>query len=202
MKALVAVALVTSGWLLARSEPEPEPTQNRIAQQVRTLAPPRRIGLDRIEAREAMATGRFAMPVATILNVGSPLHHGEFRWDEAGVPPGRIWISIDLHQQLISVFRGGHEIGTAVILYGADSNETPTGTFPILAKLKSHHSAVYDGASMPYTLRLTSDGVSIHGSNVRNGYATHGCIGVPVDFAAKLYAAASKGDEVIIVAGK
>ena len=54
---------------------------------------------------------------------------------------------------------------------------------------------------MPYTLKLTLDGVSIHGSNVRDGYATHGCIGVPVDFAAKLFQAASTGDEVIISAG-
>ena len=54
-----------------------------------------------------------------------------------------------------------HEIGTAVILYGADSVPTPTGKFPVIAKLKDHRSATYD-APMPYTLRLTADGVSIH----------------------------------------
>jgi lipoprotein-anchoring transpeptidase ErfK/SrfK len=52
---------------------------------------------------------------------------------------------------------------------------------------------------MPYTLRLTADGVSIHASDVRPGFATHGCIGVPKGFAAKLFAATSVGDEVIIV---
>ena len=51
---------------------------------------------------------------------------------------------------------------------------------------------------MPYTLRLTPDGVSIHGSNVRDGYATHGCIVVPVEFAANLFDAVSRGDKVII----
>ena len=72
----------------------------------------------------------------------------------------------------------------------------------LLAKYKDHRSITYDNAPMPYTLRLTRDGVSIHGSNVRWGYATHGCIGVPVAFAAKLFAAVRTGDEVLIVPGK
>jgi lipoprotein-anchoring transpeptidase ErfK/SrfK len=55
---------------------------------------------------------------------------------------------------------------------------------------------------MPYTLRLTGDGVSIHGSNVRWGLASHGCVGVPKDFAAKLFDVVNKGDEVLIVSGK
>jgi lipoprotein-anchoring transpeptidase ErfK/SrfK len=115
------------------------------------------------------------------------------------VPAGRTWIRVDLDTQLISVFRAGHEIGTAVILYGADGVPTPTGHFPILAKLKDHRSSTYDGAPMPYTLRLTADGVSIHGSNVRWGFATHGCVGVPTTFAAKLFQVVKKGDEVVIV---
>jgi lipoprotein-anchoring transpeptidase ErfK/SrfK len=52
---------------------------------------------------------------------------------------------------------------------------------------------------MPYMLRLTNDGVAIHGSNVRQGWATHGCIGVPPDFARLLFAAAAKGDAVVIL---
>lgn len=157
-----------------------------------------RIHLTAEQSREAFATGHYARPIATLLDVQAPLQFGQYRWDDKGVPTGRAWISIDLQRQLISVFRGPHEIGTAVILYGATSRETPIGTFPILAKMKHHVSVTYDNAPMPYTLRLTHDGVSIHGSNVRDGYATHGCIGVPVDFAAKLFDAVSRGDKVII----
>ena len=137
-----------------------------------------------------------------MLDVRSPMKFGESRWDDRGVPDGETWVRVDLKSQIISVFRSGEEIGTAVILYGADSKETPTGKFPIRAKLKDHRSATYDGAPMPYTLRLTDDGVSIHGSNVRWGYATHGCIGVPEAFAAKLFAAVRTGDEVTISSGK
>ena len=126
------------------------------------------------------------------------MQYGDYRWDDKGVPHGRTWVRVDLKSQIISVFRGADEIGTAVILYGADGLATPTGKFPILAKLKDHRSQTYD-APMPYTLRLTADGVSIHGSNVRWGYATHGCVGVPTAFAAKLFENVSVGDDVLIV---
>ena len=125
------------------------------------------------------------------------MQFGDYRWDDAGVPAGPLWIRVDKRAQLISVFRAGHEIGTAVILYGADGLETPTGKFPILAKFKNHRSATYD-APMPYTLRLTADGVAIHASDVRWGLATHGCVGVPDGFAKRLFAAASVGDEVFV----
>jgi lipoprotein-anchoring transpeptidase ErfK/SrfK len=51
-------------------------------------------------------------------------------------------------------------------------------------------------------LRLTKDGVAIHGSTVREGWATHGCIGVPLGFAKLLFAAAKKGDPVVILAAQ
>jgi lipoprotein-anchoring transpeptidase ErfK/SrfK len=97
----------------------------------------------------------------------------------------------------MSAFRSGHEIGTAVILYGADEKPTPLGTFPILARFRDHRSRAYD-APMPYTLRLTPDGVAIHGSNVRWGAATHGCVGVPLEFARRLFEQVHVGDEVTI----
>jgi len=200
LKLLVAAALLaTSLSVIAASAalgPAAEPAPAGVRSGPANL--PARIALTADEAHQAAETGRMAMPVSTLLNIRAPLRYGEFRWDDSGVPPGPVWISIDLHNQLVSVFRGPNEIGTAVILYGAGSNETPIGTFRILAKFRKHRSETYDGAAMPYTLRLTDDGVSIHGSNVREGYATHGCIGIPLDFAAKLFDSASRGDEVVI----
>lgn len=167
---------------------------------VRAALPPGRIAVPAASARQALAEGLVMRPVATILDVPQRMTYGDFRWDDKGVPEGATWVRVDLKSQILSVFRAGHEIGTAVILYGADGMATPTGKFPVLAKLKDHRSQTYD-APMPYTLRLTADGVSIHGSNVRWGYATHGCVGVPTEFAAKLYDAIGVGDEVLIVNG-
>jgi lipoprotein-anchoring transpeptidase ErfK/SrfK len=134
----------------------------------------------------------------SLLAVRSPLHYGDYVWNEAGVPRGATWIRIDLRSQLISIFRAGNEIGTAVVVYGGDDRQTPLGTLHILAKARDHRSSLYD-AEMPYTLRLTDDGVSIHASSVRWGAATHGCIGVPLGFARRLFEATRVGDEVVIV---
>jgi hypothetical protein len=147
---------------------------------------------------------RLALPdgrqeaVLSILNITKPMQFGDFVWNEEHIPAGPVWVRIDLARQLLSAFRGGHEIGSAVILYGTDGKSTPTGSFTILEKDATHYSRSYD-APMPYMLRLTNDGVAIHGSNVRQGWATHGCIGVPLEFARLLFSAAKKGDAVVIL---
>lgn len=139
--------------------------------------------------------------VKRVLNIPGPLKHGAWVWDDEGVPQGPLLITVDLAAQTISVFRDGYEIGVAVILYGADDKPTPLGTFPITQKKRHHVSNIY-GAPMPYMMRLTNDGVAIHASEVDWGNATHGCIGVPSEFAARLFAEAKLGDHVIITNGK
>jgi hypothetical protein len=141
--------------------------------------------------------GRQAV-VRSVLNITKPMRFGDFVWNEDHIPPGPVWVRVDLAKQLLSVFRAGHEIGSAVILYGDHSKPTPSGNFTVLQKAADYYSHSYD-APMPFMLRLTDDGVAIHGSNVRQGWATHGCIGVPMDFARRLFAAASKGDLIVIV---
>jgi len=132
------------------------------------------------------------------LSLDRPLRHGDYAWDETGAPPGRIRILVDIGRQTLFVFRGNHEIGRAVILYGTDEQPTPLGTFPIIEKDEDHVSNLYE-AIMPYMLRLTNDGIAIHGSNVRYGWASRGCIGVPDEFAALLFAQARLGDEVTVI---
>lgn len=132
-----------------------------------------------------------------MLKVDHVMRHGEFIWNDANVPQGPVWIRVDLERQLISIFRAGHEIGTAVTLFGSNETATPAGRFHVKWKRKDHQSATYD-APMPYTLRLTDDGISIHGSEVQAGRATHGCIGVPTQFARHLFDSMKVGDEVVI----
>ncbi|MFS8064191.1 MAG: L,D-transpeptidase family protein, partial [Luteimonas sp.] len=104
--------------------------------------------------------------ISSLLNVPSRLNYGDYVWNENGVPPARLWVLVDLSAQTVSVFRGKHEIGTAVLLYGTNQKPTPTGRFKVLQMSKDHWSSSYD-APMPYTLRLTADGVAIHGSLVQ-----------------------------------
>jgi lipoprotein-anchoring transpeptidase ErfK/SrfK len=142
-----------------------------------------------------------AFTVKRVLDTGGPIKFGAYFWDDKDVPAGPIVITVDLKAQTLSVFRGGYEIGATAILYGDEGKETPQGIFPITQKDATHVSNLYH-APMPYMLRLTNDGVSIHGSKVEWGYATHGCVGVPVPFAKLLFGVASVGDKVIITSGR
>lgn len=138
--------------------------------------------------------------VAGVLRPDRPLELGDYLWDEDGVPPGQKAIVVDLKAQILYVYRGGIEIGRSAILYGSPDKPTPTGTFRILEKDADHVSSIY-GAPMPYMLRLTLDGIAIHGSKVEYGYATHGCVGVPDEFAALLFAEVRLGAPVLITNG-
>lgn len=143
-------------------------------------------------------SGGGALRVSSLLAVPDAMRFGEFVWNDAGVAAGPVWVRVDLDRQLISVFRAGQEIGTAVILYGAQDTPSPVGWHAVRAKARDHWSRRYD-APMPYMLRLTDDGVALHASIVREGRATHGCIGLPYAFAARLFDAMRVGDPVLVV---
>lgn len=196
----LTVALLGAGFMTwAFSTLKPEAHAAGSTAMVRASAG-NRIFLTRAQLDQAVAVGTLDRAVKSLLAVKAPLRFGDYAWDDRGVPPGPTWIRVDLRSQLISVFRGGDEIGTAVIVYGGHNKQTPAGKLHILGKARNHRSSLYD-AEMPYTLRLTNDGVSIHASSVRWGAATHGCIGVPPDFAERLFNAAKVGDEVVVVSG-
>lgn len=140
--------------------------------------------------------------IKRVLPIDGPIRYGEWHWDDEGVPDGPLVITVDLQARVISVFRNGYEIGAAAALLGSDRHPTPTGVFPILTKERHNVSERYNNAPMPWTMRLTWDGIAIHGgSTVERGYASHGCIGVPDAFVSRLYEIAEVGDVVIITDG-
>lgn len=203
--AIVIAICIAGSWLLPmlqKSNVGAAPQANVVSVRpvaVKHLAPPGpRIWYAAGHYPElSLPDGRHEI-VRSVLNIAKPMHFGDFVWNDDRVPQGTVWIRVDLAHQLLSVFRDGHEIGSSVILYGDNTKLTPTGSFTILHKDQHYYSHTYD-APMPYALRLTEDGVAIHGSNVREGWATHGCIGVPLEFARLLFEAASKGDLVVVL---
>jgi L,D-transpeptidase catalytic domain len=142
-----------------------------------------------------------AYVIKRALTITEPIVHGFWKWDDAGVPDGPVIITVDIEAQTMSVFRGGYEIGVSVVLYGIGEKPTPLGVFPITQKKKHHISNLY-GSPMPYMQRLTDDGVAIHASNVLEGFITHGCVGVPKEFAKRLFEETEIGDQVIITNGE
>ena len=192
-----AAAAAWSSQIIERPQPAPAAAKSQAEWVDRD-----RIFLTKAQLFQAHAEGAIDRDIQSVLDVRKRMHYGDFVWNDRNVPKGPIWVRVDLKSQIISVFRSGHEIGTAVVLYGADEKQTPDGIFPVIAKIKDHKSATYGGAPMPYTLRLTQDGVAIHGSDVRWGAATHGCIGVPLEFAQRLFGQVAKGDQVLIISDK
>lgn len=143
-----------------------------------------------------------AFVIKRILPITGPIKYGEWHWDDKGVPAGPLVITVDLDARVLSVFRGGYEIGATAVLLGFGETPTPLGVFPVKWKDADHYSSTYDNAPMPFTMNLTPDGVAIHGTQVEKGYASHGCVGVPNDFARKIFAITQVGTKVYITRGK
>jgi len=196
----VALAAVAGVLIVAASPSRPEPASLAEA----------RIGQAPVAAVQAPAPKPKPKPkpedeafvIKRILPIEGAIKYGDWHWDDAGVPPGPIVLTVDLDARVLSVFRGGYEIGATAVLLGTDDKPTPLGVFPITQKDKDHVSNIYTGAPMPYMQRLTDDGITLHGSKVELGYASHGCVGMPEDFAAKLFATTHIGDKVYITRGK
>jgi lipoprotein-anchoring transpeptidase ErfK/SrfK len=146
-----------------------------------------------------LADERFV--IKRILPISGPIKYGEWHWNEADVPAGPIVVTVDLQARVISVFRNGYEIGAAAVLLGSQEKPTPTGVFPITQKRRHHVSSLY-GSPMPFMQRLTDDGISLHSTTVELGYASHGCIGMPEQFARKVFETTQVGDRVYITDGK
>jgi lipoprotein-anchoring transpeptidase ErfK/SrfK len=127
------------------------------------------------------------------------LRPGEFAWTDQAVPAsGPTVVVVNLRARVVSVYRAGVEIGRSSLIYGADNKPTPIGEFPVLEKDADHVSNLYD-APMPHMLRLTWDGVALHGSPaLRDDLATRGCVGLPREFAALLFDVVRVGDRVIV----
>ena len=149
-----------------------------------------------------LATGPYPARYAVerTLTIKAPIAFGDWVWDETRAPiAGPLLITVDIATETLAVFRSGRQIGATRIIYGDDDKPTPTGVFPITQKDERHRSTIFADAPMPYMLRLTGDGISIHGAEkVRHIYATNGCVGIPNDFARRLFGVAALGDRVVI----
>lgn len=196
------IALVSFLSLAACNNP-PDAVQNFAAEHPASgpehvLASGKRARYDRRNEPMLVAPDGSRRRIASMLVLPRKMAFGDYAWSDLTAPGAPVWIRVDLTRQLISVFRGADEIGGAVVIYGTDGKQTPSGVFPVRGKERIHRSTLYD-ADMPFTLWLTADGVAIHASDVKRGRATHGCIGVPLNFAKKLFEVVHRGDTVIVL---
>ncbi len=126
------------------------------------------------------------------------LKPGQFIWDAAAVPSGPIVIVVSLPEQIARVYRNGVRIGLAGVSTGKAGHRTPTGIFTILNKDKDHFSKTYDNAPMPYSERLTWDGIALHAGGIPGYPESHGCVHLPSAFAQLLFGITDVGMTVVI----
>ncbi|HEY0959358.1 MAG TPA: L,D-transpeptidase family protein [Novosphingobium sp.] len=193
---IVGLAALASAMMMDRQPPSSD--QEARAAELPAPKPPLTV-TPAPSADAATVDDRFV--IKRILPINGPIRYGEWHWDEADVPAGPIVITVDLDARVLSIFRGGYEIGASAVLLGSQEKPTPLGVFPITQKKRDHTSNLYD-APMPYMQRLTNDGITLHATKVELGYASHGCIGMPEAFAKKVFEATKLGDKVYITRGK
>ncbi|MGH6903689.1 MAG: L,D-transpeptidase [Geminicoccaceae bacterium] len=126
------------------------------------------------------------------------LKPGQFVWYPERAEAGPVAIVVSLPDQLVYVYRNGIRIGVSTCATGRPGHATPTGVFTILQKDKTHHSSLYDDASMPFTERLTWSGVALHAGNLPGYPDSHGCVHLPLTFSELLFQVTQLGTPVII----
>ena len=147
-------------------------------------------------------------------------------WHDDG-GPGKVAVTISLSDQIAEFERGGREIGWCYVATGKEGHGTAPGSYRITEKLVDKVSGsfgwiedelgnvvngdatpkdrvpkgmVYVPAPMPYWMRLTAQGVGMHGGLIPDPGkpASHGCIRMPKDFAPVLFEAVEVGTPVTI----
>ena len=105
---------------------------------------------------------------------------------------------VSLRSQRITVYDAEGWIFRAPVSSGQKGRETPAGIFSIIQKNAEHYSNLYDDAYMPHMQRLTWSGIALHGGALPGYPASHGCVRLPFDFAARLFDATRMGTRVIL----
>lgn len=127
-------------------------------------------------------------------------------WDGAGVS-GSPSMVINLSKQTASFYKGDKLVGVSAISSGREGFDTPAGNYKIIQKNIDHKSNLYgdyvdasgtvvtanvdvkkdpcpagahfQGAPMPYFMRLTNSGVGMHQGFLPGVPDSHGCIRMP-----------------------
>lgn len=108
---------------------------------------------------------------------------------------------VSLRSQRITVHDADGWILRAPVSSGQKGRETPAGIFSVIQKNAEHYSNLYDDAYMPHMQRLTWSGIALHGGVLPGYPASHGCVRMPFDFAARLFDVTGMGMRVIVAPG-
>jgi L,D-transpeptidase catalytic domain len=101
-----------------------------------------------------------------------------------------ILVTVDKSTQQMTVDVDGARRWTWPVSTGVPGHDTPSGNYTAFRMEADHYSKEWDDAPMPHSIFFTKKGHAIHGSFARHigGPASHGCVRLAPENAAKLYA--------------
>jgi lipoprotein-anchoring transpeptidase ErfK/SrfK len=117
----------------------------------------------------------------------------------ADVPKGTLQIVVSIGQQRVTLYSNGTRVAQSVVSTGVPGHPTPMGVFSVIQKDRFHHSNLYSNAPMPYMQRITWSGVAMHEGPLPGHPASHGCIRLAHDFAARLWTTTKMGARVFVL---
>ncbi len=128
---------------------------------------------------------------------------------QAAKPPkaDKVIITINKVSQKMTVELDGDVLYRWPVSTGAPGYETPSGSFKPFRMEKEHYSKEWDDAPMPFSIFFTAQGHAVHGSyHIKSlgKRASHGCVRLHPDNAAKLFSLVSKtgmSRTVVVVKG-
>jgi lipoprotein-anchoring transpeptidase ErfK/SrfK len=118
--------------------------------------------------------------------------------DFGPMPKGPLQIVVSIGSQHVTLYSGGVHVAQGPVSTGIPGKPTPMGVFSIIQKDRFHHSNLYSNAPMPFMERITWSGVALHEGPLPGYPASHGCIRMTHDFAAKLWVVAKLGVRVVV----
>lgn len=164
------------------------------AQAATTTTPPATETTKPVVKKPAAATPA-KKPPAKKPAVKKPAAKKQVAKKKAPPPPPRLIVTINKVSQKMTVELDGDTLYKWPVSTGAPGYETPSGTFRPFRLEKEHYSKEWDDAPMPYSIFFTGRGHAVHGSyHVKSlgRRASHGCVRLHPDNAAKLFALVQK----------
>ena len=160
-------------------------------------AAPAHAAIETVEARMT-ATSAAAIAHQDMMEAfGKRPKPGQYLWRDVEAQ-GAPRVVVGLGDQLAYLYRGRTLVAVAAVSSGKAPKVTPTGIFNVLEKKRMHRSRKYDNAPMPFMQRIDQYGIALHAGHNPGRPASHGCVRLPSQFAAKLFQVTDVGTTVLI----
>jgi hypothetical protein len=114
------------------------------------------------------------------------------------IAKGPLQIVVSIAGQHVTLYSNGVRVVQSSVSTGVAGHPTPMGVFSVIQKDRYHRSNIYSNAPMPFMQRITWSGIAMHEGPLPGRPASHGCIRLTHDFAARLWVTSKLGARVIV----